>query len=107
MGYRIAGKPKCKNCKTWLNNTNKAKGRTLCIYCAKKIDVERATLFKHNNPKPNALAYLMIIKCRYTGELYKANELTEGYDLVYNAPHGHLLPKKYESLQFIGDLMYE
>lgn len=67
-----------------------------------KAALKRAADAGHE-PIPNALAYRYIIRNRYTGELFKANDLAELHELVYTAPPGYLLPKKYLELpEYIG-----
>jgi len=44
----------------------------------------------------------MVVRDRYSKELYRAYECPAGYEVAYRAEVGHLLPRKYEELEILG-----
>jgi hypothetical protein len=99
-GKGIRRKLHCIGCGDYIGLAGRAhRNVARCIDC----DAERRKLLyaakMDSKPKPHDLAFLMVIRSRYdAAALYKSNAVPDGYDLVYAAPYGCLLPRKYAKL---------
>jgi hypothetical protein len=99
-GRGIKRKLHCRVCGVYIGLSLRAvRSEAVCKPCYYADRAVRNAAKADSKPKPHDLAYLLVIRSRYdAAALFKANAVPDGYDLVYAAPYGCLLPRKYAKL---------
>jgi len=100
-GRGIRRKLHCSVCGEYTGLAGRAadRKRAICPSCYNAAARLTNAIKADSKPKPHDLAFLMVIRSRYdAAALYKSNAVPDGYDLVYAAPYGCLLPRKYAKL---------
>ena len=100
MAYKYGRQMHCIDCGKYIGLAGRAdRARALCPECYRQRQRLAYVSNKGNKPRRNQCAYLMVIRDRYDKtKLFKANQCHEGFEVIYHAPYGHLLPRKYIEL---------
>lgn len=93
-------KSRCISCNVFLEYEDRGRRGGRCKKCAsERAKGYRVVSGELEKARANVCAYQYVIRDRYSGELYKWNSVPSGYEEVYKAMPGYLLPRKYKDLK--------